>query len=106
MKAQEIWELSCIDSALLAKNVSSDSIYRIKISTGEINTSNTSMWHLAKTLSQACHKIIVNKTGTKQIYDIKLQTNDFESLQKQLSAEYGLTLKKSENEIEYTTIEF
>ena len=106
MKAQEIWELCCIDSALLAKFVSSDSIYRIKISTGEINTSNTSMWHLAKYLSQVCHKIIVNKTGTKQIYDIKLQTNDFESLQKQLSAEYGLTLKKSENEIEYTTIEF
>jgi membrane protease YdiL (CAAX protease family) len=106
-KIQDIWELCCIDSSLLAKNVSDSINYnRIDFRAGELRTSNTSMYHLAKALSEECHKIIVNKTGTKQKYGMKLQTNDFEALQKQLIAEYGLSLKKSEKEIEYTTIEF
>jgi membrane protease YdiL (CAAX protease family) len=104
---QEDWDLCMVDSTLLAKYVS-DSIKsnRIDVLAGEISSSNTSMWHLSKALSQACNKRIVDKTGTKKKYAIELQTDDFEALQKQLRAEYGLSLKKSEKEIEYTTIEF
>lgn len=106
-KNQDVWELCLIDSALLEKYVT-DSIKsnRIDAFAGEITSTNTGMWHLSKALSQACNKHIVNKTGTKKKYVLKLQTNDFEALQKQLSAEYGLTLKQATKEVEFTTIEF
>ncbi len=109
LKIQEVWELCLTDSVLLAKNESaSDSIYsnRINIYAGEVSSKNTSMWHLAKGLTEACKKYIVNKTGTKKKYGLKLQTNDFEALQIQLSSEYGLTLKPTTKELEFTTIEF
>jgi hypothetical protein len=106
-KNQDVWELCLVDSALLAKSVT-DSIKSNRIDglAGEITSTNTSMWHLSKSLSQSCNKYIVDKTGTKKKYALKLRTNDFDALQEQLVTEYGLTLKKSEKEIEYTTIEF
>lgn len=107
LKVQEVCELCCIDSVLLAKNVA-DSIHsnRINIITEGVKSSNTSMWHLAKALTQTCNKFVVNKTGTKLKYAVNLKTTDFEALQKQLNAEYGLALTKSEKELEFTTIEF
>jgi len=106
-KMQDVWELCLVDSALLAKYVT-DSIKsnRIDAFAGEVSSTNTSMWHLAKALSKACSKIIVNKTGMKQKYALKLQTTDFEALQKQLTTEYGLSLKQATKELEFTTIEF
>jgi membrane protease YdiL (CAAX protease family) len=106
-KNQDVWELCLVDSGLLAKFVT-DSIKsnRIDAFAGEISSSNTSLWQLSKALSKACNKHIVNKTGTKKKYALKLQTNDFEALQKQLSTEYGLSLKQATKEIDFTTIEF
>jgi hypothetical protein len=109
LKAQEVWELCLTDSVLLAKSESvPDSIYsnRINIYAGEVRSTNVSMWQLSKTLSQVCNKHIVNKTGTKKKYALKLQTNDFDALQKQISTEYGLSLKQATKELEFTTIEF
>ena len=107
LKVQEVWELCLTDSVLLAKS-ESDSINsnRINVNAREVSSSNTSLWHLSKGLSQACNKYIVNKTGTKKKYALKLQTSDFEGLQKQLSAEYGLALQQTTKELEITTIEF
>jgi membrane protease YdiL (CAAX protease family) len=104
---QEVWELSIVDSTLLAKCVT-DSIKSNRIDglAGEVSSTNTSMWHLSKALSRACNKRIVNKTGTKRKYALKLQTNNFEALQKQLTTEYGLSLTKAEQETEYINIEF
>ncbi len=104
---QETWELCLVDSGLLAKSVS-DSIKsnRIDAFAGEISSSNTSLWHLSKALSKACNKYIMDKTGTKKKYALKLKTNDFDALQKQLNNEYGLTLKPTTKELEFTTIEF
>jgi membrane protease YdiL (CAAX protease family) len=107
LKAQEVWELCLVDSGLLAKCVS-DSIHgtRMAIIAGEVQSTNISLWQLSKTLSQVSNKHIVNKTGTKKKYAIKLQTNDFEALQEQLVTEYGLALKPTTKELEFTTIEF
>jgi hypothetical protein len=106
-KLHEVWELHVVDSVLLARN-RADSIvpYKVNVTPENVSTTNSSTWILVKGLSQASKRIMTDQTFTKRRYNFYLQVQDFDTLQNQLKTKYGLGLKKVENNLEFSTIEF
>lgn len=106
-KSHEVWELHVVDSTLLAKNrVDSKYLYTVNVTSENVSTTNASTWDLVKGLSQSCKRIMTDQTFTKKRYNFYLQVQDFDTVQNQLKTKYGLGLKKVENNLEFTNIEF
>lgn len=106
-KPQEIWELHVEDSTVLIKSRADTTLtYNLNVSDEKVTITNSSLWGLTKGLTQACKRFIFDQTFTKKRYTITLQVKDFEILQNELNTKYGLSLKKAEKKLEFTTIEF
>ncbi len=106
-KLHEVWELHVVDSTLLARN-RADSIvpYNVNVTPENVSATNSSTWILIKGLSQSSKRIMTDQTFTKKRYTFNVKVTDFDTIQNQLKTKYGLALKKFENNLEFTTIEF
>ena len=106
-KPHEVWELHVEDSTLLARN-RADSIipYKVNVTPENVSATNSSTWILIKGLSQSSKRIMTDQTFTKKRYTFNVKVTDFDTIQNQLRTKYGLCLKKVENNLEFTTIEF
>ena len=107
-KATEVWNLEVINPALLLKNKSNKNAYgnMITINPEEIIIKKSKINALINALMPKINKMILDKTGNKDNYNITLKTNDFESIKKQLKEKYGLSLVKQKVNLEHIMIEF
>lgn len=107
-KATEVWNLEVVNPALLLKNKSNKNAYgnMITISPEEIIIKKSKIKALIHALIPKSNKMILDKTGSKDNYNITLKTKDFISIKKQLKEKYGLSLVKQKINLEHIMIEF
>lgn len=104
----EVWNLEVVNPALLFKSKSNNNAYgnMITINTEEIIIKKSKITTLVYALIPKSHKIILDKTDSKDNYNLTLKTKDFESIKKQLKENYGLSLVKQKIDLEHFTVEF
>lgn len=107
-KATEVWDLEVVNPTLLLKYKSNNNAYgkMITINPEEIIIKKSKISALVHALIPESNKMILDKTGSKDNYNISLKTKDFESIKKQLKEKYGLSLVKQKINLEHIMIEF
>ena len=107
-KKQEARELYVQDSLLLTKyksNVVGKSNNTI-MSSKEIKIENSDLTHVAKILTSSYKIYIFTSNNFNGEFDFIIPKKDFTELEKTLSSKYGLSLKKTQKDIEHTHINF
>ena len=104
----EVWNLEVVNRALLLKYKSNNNAYgnMITINPKEIIIKKSKINALIHALIPKSNKMILDKTGSKDNYNITLKTKDFISIKKQLKEKYGLSLVKQKINLEHIMIEF
>lgn len=104
----EVWNLEVTNQALLSKYKSNNNAYGniITVNPKEIIIEKSKISALVYTLIPKSNKMILDKTGSEDNYNLTLKINDFESIKKQLKEKYGLSLVKQKINLEHFTVEF
>jgi membrane protease YdiL (CAAX protease family) len=106
-KKQETFELYVQDSLLLTKYKSKIIGKSINIiSLKEIKIENSDLTSVANILTSSYKIDIFNTNKSTERFDFIIPKKDFSELEKTLSSKYGLSLKKTQKEIEHTHINF
>lgn len=104
----EVWNLEVVNQALLSKYKSNNNAYGniITVNPKEIIIEKSKISALVYALIPKSNKMILDKTGSEDNYNLTLKINDFESIKKQLKEKYGLSLVKQKIDLEHFTVEF
>jgi membrane protease YdiL (CAAX protease family) len=104
----EVWNLEVVNPGLLSKYKSNNNISgnMITINSEEIIIEKAKISALVNALIPKSNKMILDKTGSEDNYNLTLKINDFESVKKQLKEKYGLSLVKQKIDLEHFTVEF
>ncbi|RBN51697.1 CPBP family intramembrane glutamic endopeptidase [Flavobacterium psychrolimnae] len=104
----EVWNLEVTNQALLSKYKSNNNAYGniITVNPKEIIIEKSKISALVYALIPKSNKMILDKTGSEDNYNLTLKINDFESIKKQLKEKYGLSLVKQKINLEHFTVEF
>ena len=104
----EVWNLEVTNQALLSKYKSNNNAYGniITVNPKEIIIEKSKISALVYALIPKSNKMILDKTGSEDNYNLTLKINDFESIKKQLKEKYGLSLVKQKIDLEHFTVEF
>lgn len=78
----------------------------IAVNPKEIVIKKSQIAALVYALIPKSNKMILDKTGSEDNYNLTLKINDFESIKKQLKEKYGLSLVKQKIDLEHFTIDF
>ena len=78
----------------------------ITVNPKEIVIKKSQIAALVYALIPKSNKMILDKTGSEDNYNLTLKINDFESIKKQLKEKYGLSLVKQKIDLEHFTIDF
>jgi len=106
-KKQETLELYVQDSLLLTKYKSKIIGKSINIiSSKEIKIENSDLTSVANILTSSYKIDIINSNKSTERFDFIIPKKDFSELEKTLNSKYGLSLKKTQKEIEHTSINF
>ena len=106
-KKQETLELYVEDSLLLTKYKSKIIGKSINIiSSKEIKIENSDLTSVANILTSSYKIDIFNSNKSTERFDFIIPKKDFSELEKTLNSKYGLSLKKTQKEIEHTSINF
>ncbi len=105
---QLVWEMDLQDSTKLLKHKSSSNGNSsiISMSSEEIKIENANLVQIAKELSSSYNKYIINNTDLKGNFDFIIPRKDFNELENLLQAQYGLSIRRNDKELEYTYINF
>lgn len=105
---QLIWEMNLQDSTKLLKHKSSSKENSSSVSTSskEIRIENADLGQMAEELSSSYNKYIINNTDIKGNFDFIIPRKDFTELENLLQAQYGLSIRRNDKELEYTYINF
>ena len=108
IKPIEVWNLEVVNPSLLLKSKSNNNAYEnsITVNPEGIIIKKSKISALVYALIPKSNKMIVDKTGSKDNYNLTLKTKDFESIKKQLKEKYGLSLVKQKIGLEHFTVEF
>lgn len=104
----EVWNLEVVNPALLLKYRSNNNAFgnMITINSEEIIIEKAKISALVNALIPKSNKMILDKTGSDDNYNLTLKTKDFESIKKELKEKYGLSLVKQKINLEHFTVEF
>lgn len=107
-KKQEVWEMQIADSLKLMKHKSKagGNTSNTHTSPLEIKIDNSDLKQISLILTSNFDKLITNGTGLNTRFDIIITRKDFSDLVTLLNNKYGLSMNKSEKELEYTNINF
>ena len=78
----------------------------ITVNPKEIIIKKSKISALVYALIPKSNKMILDKTGSEDNYNLTLKINDFESIKKQLKEKYGFSLVKQKIDLEHFTVEF
>jgi membrane protease YdiL (CAAX protease family) len=103
-----VWNLEVVNPALLLKYKSNNNTFgnMITINSEEIIIEKAKISALVNALIPKSNKMILDKTGSDDNYNLTLKTKDFESIKKELKEKYGLSLVKQKINLEHFTVEF
>jgi hypothetical protein len=76
------------------------------MSSKEIKIENSDLTHVAKILTSSYKIYIFTSNNFNGEFDFIIPKKDFTELEKTLSSKYGLSLKKTQKDIEHTHINF
>lgn len=104
----EVWNLEVTNQALLSKYKSNNNAYGniITVNPKEIIIEKSKISALVYALIPKSNKMILDKTGSEDNYNLTLKINDFESIKKQLKEKYGLSLVQQKIDLEHFTVDF
>lgn len=104
----EVWNLELVNPALLLKYKSNNNAFgnMITINSEEIIIKKSKIAALVYALIPKSNKMILDKTGSRDNFNLTLKIKDFESIKKQLKEKYGLSLVKQKIHLNHFTVKF